>query len=509
MQTNWKSIVSKIYQNIWGKAGICTFFALVWYLIRKDMIISDNAITMINIGIGLFLLLIFYQTIKDRKFPIFRSSFIVLFGFITNQFYISEKFYTEFHIELKEAYMYGAVIGILCIIVPIFLKIIKKILKFIVDIIIYCIEQEQEKKRKEKENQKNDAGKRKRKLKEMVMLLLTKEETQTKDVNTSNGQEHTGVISIPTEPQKSTNDTPENEKKKSNRERIAFWVILLIMIIAPIVLIFTYLKGVSFPKVENIELINMLIPLMLVIICIIIVCAMELGVIFKLAHTLVDMFFNRNRRNYYYIYVGVFLLISAYISNEHDYTMDDVINTIAEGNIFSFPLILIIVLPIFLIFMESIWGYFETEKIKKEIVNLIGEMALGIVMSLLKYVSFVTSDFLSSIVDIVEEDLHDDKEKKMSEIEGEKNAEDKKQQEEENGNEEVVQDESGEEIEVEDKEIIEDESEEVENKKNETVQDEAFIDNENKENIVDRTEETMGEKNEQSTEDRTGSHIGE
>jgi len=425
MKQKTNDIVKNMYKNPWWKTFWGFIICFFIYIVRNNITISENTLTIINVGLMVFGLVALYQIVKEKVFPVVRVCFLLVIGFIMNQYYVPEIFMNQFHIELVECCMLVACGVIAIIVFPLLFKSCGKGIALLGDVVQQCVGVEKEKKEKKEKEKKDKREKREQKKIEQVEKLKIKEIEKKKqaEVQTNeNRKQNNYDVAIDTLLSKNDNlivqtvRDAEIEKTQKQREkifsnRITHVVILLIIILFPIFFVGTALNEEWLSGIGNLDTagaINIVISLMSLIIFGIFIGAVAIGIILKLVQTVFDIMMNKDKKSYYLIYVGVFVLISFYFCEKYNYTIDNVANAIVKGKIFSFPLILVILLPVFLTFLDNFCKYIEeTPHVKEEIVSMIHRIASEIVISLLKYIKFITADFLSAIGEIVEGDLGD------------------------------------------------------------------------------------------------------
>lgn len=100
------------------------------------------------------------------------------------------------------------------------------------------------------------------------------------------------------------------------------------------------------------------------------------------------------------------MVISYFVTKQYDVSLDKIIDSLAQGNILSFPILLIILLPLFLTLLQNLETLImKNDQVKRRTVELLHGLIFGIIEALLNFIKFTTADFLMSIQDIVKEDL--------------------------------------------------------------------------------------------------------
>ena len=82
--------------------------------------------------------------------------------------------------------------------------------------------------------------------------------------------------------------------------------------------------------------------------------------------------------------------------------------------LFTFPLILSVLIPVFLIFAENIVTFLKQNEDARDVLDTCKDktikIAENIVDALLTFVEFVTSDYLKTMIDLTKEENLDDEE---------------------------------------------------------------------------------------------------
>ena len=108
------------------------------------------------------------------------------------------------------------------------------------------------------------------------------------------------------------------------------------------------------------------------------------------------------------IYTGAFMVITLFLSREKRFSIDNVADMLVAGELLSYPVVLIVIFPIFMLAMVSITELLRKPVIQqtgKEVGNLLLNMAKDSLISIIKFLQFVSSDFLVSIAELVEDDI--------------------------------------------------------------------------------------------------------
>lgn len=433
MQKKFGDIVKNMYSNPWWKAFWGFVICFLLYMTRKNIIISEETLTIINMSLVMFLLIALHQIVKKKEYPVVRICFVVIGGFIMNQYYMSDIFLHQFHIELVDFCWVFAIGTIIIILAPLFMKVLIKIVMVLSDVVQQCVEVDKSKREKkeqirsekikQKEQKRNSypkfsvAQNRTNEVQEKAQELKKEKANKNEDKTSRTVIENENAVVNKNSYIKS--EQFQKEERMIFSHRVVYVAILLVIVLFPAFFVSTSLNEEWLGTISSIDtagVINIGISLMSLIIVGIFIWSVTIGLILKLVRIVFDILVNKNEKSYYLVYIGAFFLLSFYLCKEYDYTIDDVADTIAEGDIFSYPLFVVILMPVFLTFLDNFRKYIAgMPHIKEEIVKMIRDIAFGIVISLLKYIKFVTADFLSSVGAIVEGDLNDEGTEKMVE----------------------------------------------------------------------------------------------
>lgn len=400
MDDKLKSLIIKVVNTIWGKTIVGILFCFMFYLFRKSVVFSQSTLVVINIILGVLGLVAIYQIIHEKIIPLTRIILLIAIAFIWNQLYIPEFFYQAFHIQLKTACIWC---GGMCIAIFCFMKFYEQIIgifKWVGDIFFERIEDN-----KEKEMKRLQAQCEKNKIRQnrKTKLFSRKSQAGIRGIEGSEKNE---------EEQEVYNDDLQRElngeKRTSWGDRFLYLIISILLILGPAIISIKMWNNDGMLLLEKISgsgLINSMFSLICLSALGIFIWTVLIGIIIKLVKTIFNIVKDKSS-NYLFFAAGL-LIISVYFLDQYNVTLDSLYDAIAKGDIFSYPLIIIVLLPIFLTFLESLHKYAETNKKKDKIVKLIHEIIIDIISSLLTMVKFVSSSYLISIINIVQEDMED------------------------------------------------------------------------------------------------------
>lgn len=135
--------------------------------------------------------------------------------------------------------------------------------------------------------------------------------------------------------------------------------------------------------------------------------AVVVTVFIRLAQIILNIIKNKDLQSNYLLNASAFLIVSYFITKQYNISLDKILDSIIQGNILSFPILILILLPLFFALLQNLETLIKKNKeIKEKTVELISELIFGIIVALLNFIKFTTADFLISIQDIVREDLN-------------------------------------------------------------------------------------------------------
>lgn len=410
---NVVEVVKKLYSNIWFRTILYIIMFLMFYAFRENVEIINNTITMLNLALmGVFFVSL-YQSLNEKRVSLVRFLFIFLFAFILNKFYDSNIFLNIFEFRLIYAV---AIIGSIIFLYIIGSKVFALIRKRkIVDLkskdktssLIGNIN-DYEKITESKINSNNCPH-------ENNIMMQQKKNYKDQNINDGTDIANDGESSQKLESKSDFNNKDTGVKKKplnrkitdSNWFTIFVFIIIFFIPIFFIVLLFNNNVIDKFNGIHVSNIINVCISLMGLVFLSMYMWAVAVGIFIKLIQTIFNIIDRQNSQNSYLLNASAFLVISYFITKHYDISLDKIIDSLAQGNILSFPIFLIILLPLFLTLLQNLETLImKNDQVKKRTVELLHGLIFGIIEALLNFIKFTTADFLISIQDIVKEDLN-------------------------------------------------------------------------------------------------------
>lgn len=138
------------------------------------------------------------------------------------------------------------------------------------------------------------------------------------------------------------------------------------------------------------------------------VVGMTVSLVIKWFQIICEIIMKQNKGNFYFLYAIGLFLVSQYIYTNYQITTDDFADILLTGKLFTFPLILSVIIPMFLVFTENIITFTKENQQVKDILNKFVDKTLGIVKgsfnALLLFIEFVTKDYLTTLIDLTSND---------------------------------------------------------------------------------------------------------
>ena len=356
----------------------------ITYLIRKNIDFTTQSITYINLTIIGVLVVVLFNAV--RKHYILWRYIVCLLSllFVFNGYYDEKIFFKTFHFKLLYFWIGISLVAIIAVFYPYINKFITQVLDFL-----------------------NEWGRQAEKKDEHYMQKYQKRNNIGDDFvgnesDISENKEYKG------------NALGKPEQGNKDTHAILYAVIFILQLILPIILIFVSSSSTFSYIIEKIDSKNfptIILSFIEIVILLVFATGLIVSLFIKWYQIIRGIVTNQQEGEKYFILACSLFLISQYILKNHPYTTDDFANILLDGKLFTFPLSLLILIPIFLIFAENIKSFTKkNELIDKTIKNCANrtiKIATNIIDSLLTFIEFVTSDYLSSIIDITKEDEED------------------------------------------------------------------------------------------------------
>lgn len=405
-------IIKKLYKNIWFRTILFISLFLSFYAIREKVDITNNTRTMLNLVLlGVFFVQL-YQRLNEKRISIVRFLFIFVAAFILNKFYDTNIFFSFFEIKLNYAItLAGSVIFLYIIGSKAFLLIRNR--------------------KKADSKLKNESA---------SFEAIDKEDSTIRKINNYNNIEGNSISTNNLEyksnfrkeqpeiyadqngepkicsdqnvmsqdhldKNKVTNFSNQSVKSYRGINILIFVVILLLSALSLI----PFLDNEILDKLTGIDVSNgfsAYFTVMGFIFLWIFMWTVIVTVFIKLWQIVMNVIKNKDSHSNYLLNASAFLAVSYFITKQYNISLDKIVDSILQGNILSFPILLLILLPLFFTLLQNLETLIrKNEEIKEKTVNLIYELIISIIIALLNFIKFTTADFLISIQDIVREDL--------------------------------------------------------------------------------------------------------
>ncbi len=376
-------LIKKLYSNIWFRTILFIGIFLGFYAIRENINITNNTRTILNLVLMGVFFVQFYQRLNEKRISIVRFLFILVAVFILNKFYDSNIFFDIFKIRL----IYAVAITDSVI----FLYIIgSKIFNLI-------------KNKKEADS----------KLKDNSTKVHDKDAILIDNRNDFAANEESQIY-----PNKNTErEIHANEKKIKSQTGVTILIILIILLfsILSVVPLFNENMRNKLTSIETNDSFSVYISLIGLFFLCIFMWAVVVTVFIRLGQIILNIIKYKDSQNNYLLNGSAFLVVSYFITKQYNISLDKILDSIIQGNILSFPMLILILLPLFFTLLQNLETLIKKNgEIKEKTANLISKLIFGIIEALLNFIKFTTADFLTSIQDIVKEDLNYEAETKKT-----------------------------------------------------------------------------------------------
>ncbi len=381
MKKFWKYLIKNNFITTILIIIICS----ITYIVRENIEFKPQLVMYINLVLICILMVLINNSIKKHyikwSYMICNLSLI----FIFNRFYYNDIFLKTFHFEL--IYFIGIIV-IITLILSFTPAIKKSISRFSSFLGIWV-------------DNRNSYDKKKKTLKE-----------QKSNKHRENKYNDIEVESFELKSQKD-NKIFENEYMGNGKKvhaaiyLIAFIFVLIFLIIFTLVAFSGQFANIA-DKLFSENALNILLSLIVIFLLLVFSAGIIVSLFIKWIQIIIGIATNQHTGEVYFIFACVLFLASQYIFKKYPLNSEDIANFLIDGKLFTFPTILSILIPVFIIFAENIVNFFsKNSKIHEvwgECEEKIIRIAKGIVSSLLTFIEFVTSDYLSTIIEFTDDD---------------------------------------------------------------------------------------------------------
>ena len=319
-----KKFISYLRENNILAAVLIIVFCSIIYIFREKIKLQEQTITFINLIIMGILALVLYNSVRKQYT---RKSYVIcilsLF-FVFNKYYDKEVFSKTFRFKFSNFLVVSGALIIFWIIYPWLKNLFAKTSSLLGNWT--------QKKIEEEKNLKEKRFKEK-KLKDKIK---TKEENKVVCDET--------VIS-----------ENENEEKKKNSSigNIGLFVIVFAtLLLIPIgLLAFTIFAQHSniMEKITYDNISTVVLSLVITFVFLVFVTGIALSLLIKWYQIIKDIINEQHKGEMYFVYACGLFFVSQYIFVNYSYATDDVVDLLLNGKLFTFPLILSVLIPVFLI----------------------------------------------------------------------------------------------------------------------------------------------------------------
>lgn len=380
-------------------------FCSVIYVLRENIEFRKVTVNYINLAAICLLLWMFYNAAR-KIYTRWRYIVCLLFAiFVFNRFYDEEVFLHVFHFDLINFVTAVGVIGLLVVFYP----FIKRFFVWSAMKISALFE-------KWVERREMDEEEHKIRIKERSVKNKKKNNTKTKErvSGVSDGTFHDLDEGSP--------DKKEPSETKINKNKSQNGIASIISVVA-FIAIFVALTGIVFgssssqvmnimEKATSSNRMNAILSVVVIMLLLVFATGIIVSLVIKWGQIVIGISRNQQKQEMYFVFACCLFLVSQHILTNYSFTTDDLANLLLGGKLFTFPLILSILIPIFIIFAENIIDFATNNRKIKKALEKCGKqtirIAKGIIQSLLDFIELVTKDFLSMVLEIAKEDELDD-----------------------------------------------------------------------------------------------------
>lgn len=378
--------------NIFAMLYIILICLMVYFL-RNNVKFDSQEITLINILAICFIMLILSNAIKKHYIRWRNLICILLSIFIFNHLYDQTVFKNVFHFELLYFLIGVFSITFLIIIFPIIKDFFKKFANFLENWALKKVKDE----RKNSKWKKNNINVKQQEIK------------QNKPIEINN-------IELNQSPDPENHENTKMEEEPYNRKASLnpFWsgIIFIVLFISSSLLLYVTFSSQTeniITKITSENMLNTVLTFFVILISLFFVTGIIFSIIIKWVQIISQIITNQHKGEIYFVLACCLFIFSQYVFTHYSFTTDDLADFILNGKLFTFPLILSILIPVFLIFAENIISFSKTNKTVKKALKESADQSIriasGIVSSLLTFIEFVTSDYLTSIIELTKEDI--------------------------------------------------------------------------------------------------------
>ena len=383
------------------------------YWFRENRYITPQTIVYINLIAAFVLVLLFYQA--SRKNHIRWSYILCVLStlFIFNRLYDKTVFIAMFHFEQTYFFVAFGVISVFVVTYPYLKRFVKSfnavLSKFLGSWANDQAKQDEQhqqeaKKRQQKAEQKRAAQQSATKFDSTTGTSKTAVDTEMTE-NTSGGT----TEGAESRGKSSDKNRRQVEKDSVNQPANVITLLSLLAIMGVLLAPAFFNKGSDLvARITSENLLTVVLSLAATIMLLVFLSGLIVSLVAKWIQIVIDIKNNRSKGGVYFLYACGLFLVSQYIYTHYSPTLDDSANLLLDGRLFTFPLVLSILFPLFLIFTENLVMLFSSVTKKEESIlgnctNHMIEIVKNILNSLFVFIEFVTSDFLSTIIELAEE----------------------------------------------------------------------------------------------------------
>lgn len=415
------------------------FLCSITFLIAENVEFQSHFITYINLmAYGVLAVIFFYATRKHHiRWSVIICIFLLIFIF--NRYYDESVFLNTFHFRLLYFFVVLAAIVVFAILYPFIKEMFMRLSDYLGEWTKYKSAKDEQRRKELEKRYKNRKEKRaeSRNAKEQFNSKLRGMDDTGKSHDIGEIEKSKELVreDVLEKNQLYENNLQKHQLSNDNIQShpILFTLVFIALLVSSVALLFVfYFVNASnfFINITSRNLPTVILSFVITFMMLVFVVGMIVSLFFKWTQIIIGIIKKQHKGEMYFVFACCLFLFSQYIFNNYSYTTDDFANLLLGGNLFTFPLILSILVPIFLIFAENIISFSTNNP---EIVDALNDctkqtikIARGIIKSLLTFIEFVTSDYLSSIIELTkendcdiesEETVNDDRQKEGEDLE--------------------------------------------------------------------------------------------
>ena len=381
------------------------------YLLRENTVLPAQAVAYVNLTAGCVLVILLYQGARKR---IFRWTYVLCLltaMFVFNRFYDETAFAETFHVALHHFLLAaGAIVGV--VIAYPYLRRVAQALSAALGRWAQRAAEEEVLRRAElaqKEQRRAQTGGPRAPVPSYRGAPQKTHADGSRQENERGPNAAQGEQTVDTQGQ--GHELTPFDQAGDPHPLFVLIVFILLLALAGLMIFAGYSAQGSalFEKLTSVNLLTAIFSVAAFFLMMVFCAGLIVALIIEWSRILSDIFHSRRTGGWYFLYAFGLFLISWFIYNRFSLDMDNVLDILVDGKLFTPPLLFSVLVPIFLIFTENIISFIRKphEALQQYGVQIL-KIAEQIVQSLLNFIQFVTGDYLTTIIELTEEDEDSD-----------------------------------------------------------------------------------------------------